>query len=964
VTEQRPTADSQPGSGCPARDELERWLAGQLDAEQHRTIDDHFSGCSACQALAESITEEIGELPSALQSAHEPDEFDEEDACRSAVARASGLVSATSVGSIRPDRDDSTSSAFSPGQTVGSYELLERVGAGGMGIVYRARHTRLEKTVALKLLTPRSAVSAESIVRFDREMQAAGRLAHPNVVTAFDAGEADGIQFLAMEYVDGNDLSRIVGRNGTLPAADACEAIRQAALGLQHVADRGLIHRDLKPSNLLLGRDGVVRILDLGLVAPGQRPVTDEITSTGQVVGTVDYMAPEQASDTRSVDIRADIYSLGATLFRLLTGQSPLAAPGRDTMVSRLAALLNEPPPRLSECRPDLPDALTEIVDQMLSRNPDDRFATPVQVAEALTPFAADADLTTIANRSPVEASDGFSNEAARLQVAVPGSFDGAATVVLPDDSSAQAQPRRRSRLLVTGGILALLAIAAVWRLAGPQQQRLNSGLSSEGSATADTSLTQQPENASIAAEKPGNDLPPESPRQLASLPDTDAGDAPVSEPVPAFADASDQDHQFQIEYDVARRLIERGASIGLRFVNPLDAVEVSMVEELAKWKAEPFYVHSVAGGDRQQLDDTDLEQVGRLKRVSVMGLYGCRNVTNAGVGHLSELPIGHLVLSGTQVTNDCLPAIAQMRNLYYLRLSETAVTPARLERLAPLRSLRILRVNELPEPDQELEQLRTVFPHCQMVAWDIEYPPLVPEEPGLRLYYDTAGVVLPDSLRVHLPLTVEFWLTPHGRYYEPVDSLISSVGAVALVQTARRFEIKVASGLGQSIETSSGDADTDTGAAAPSAKSSPKGGVTQETDTIPSRATPGQRTHLAVTLTESTASLFVDGTLVEAVALNGQSIENSLIRFGRPGNHYDLISEQTKAFRGVIDEARISAGTRYRASFAPEASLPPDETTLAAYSFDEGAGEVVADSSGNGHHGQLQATGWFVSGQ
>ena len=196
-----------------------------------------------------------------------------------------------------------------------------------MGTVYKALHTKLDRAVALKVLARGRVEDGRAIARFEREMKAIGRLDHPQIVRADDAREIDGHPVLIMEYVEGLDLARLVNRVGRLRVAAACELARQAAVGLQYVHEHGLVHRDIKPSNLMLTPRGEVKILDLGLARlHRQRGGSDEMTGTGLTMGTADYMAPEQASDSHSVDIRADIYSLGCTLFKLLSGRRPSRA--------------------------------------------------------------------------------------------------------------------------------------------------------------------------------------------------------------------------------------------------------------------------------------------------------------------------------------------------------------------------------------------------------------------------------------------------------------------------------------------------------------------------------------------------------------------------------------------------------------------------------------------------------------
>lgn len=335
--------------------------------------------------------------------------------------------------------------------TLGSYRLLRLLGEGGMGKVYLARHLKLDKLVALKVL-PESRLNQPGLVqRFEREMKAVGRLDHPHIVRALDAGEALGSHYLVMEYVDGIDLSQVVQRLGPLALADACELIRQAAVGLQEAADAQMVHRDLKPSNLMLVRPAsrraapLVKILDLGLALlaePGESSARD-ITETGQVMGTVDYMAPEQGNDSHQVDIRADIYSLGATLCKLLTGRAPFEDPRFDSLMKKLTALAIEPIPDLAQRRPELPPELIQIVERMLARRPDDRFTAPMDVATALEPFCAAANLRVVLKQALGEplTDDDRSPPTARINPANPSAVTDRVGLMASGLSSAVTQP-------------------------------------------------------------------------------------------------------------------------------------------------------------------------------------------------------------------------------------------------------------------------------------------------------------------------------------------------------------------------------------------------------------------------------------------------------------------------------------------------------------------------------------------
>jgi eukaryotic-like serine/threonine-protein kinase len=288
--------------------------------------------------------------------------------------------------------------AVTPGsRQLGQYLLLAKLGQGGMGTVYKAMHSRLKRPVAIKLLSAARLNNDEAVARFHREMEAIGRLDHPNIVRATDAGEADGEHFLVMDFVEGVDLNKLVHFRGPLPVAEACELARQAALGLQYIHDHALVHRDVKPSNLLLTPQGQVKVLDLGLARlRGDSLLNGELTGSGQVVGTPDYMAPEQALNSRDVDIRADIYSLGCTLYKLLAGKPPFGGPECDSFGKKLLAHAQTPAPPLTTFRSDVPAGLTGVLACMLAKAPSDRFGVPAQVADALAPFTSGSDLSAL----------------------------------------------------------------------------------------------------------------------------------------------------------------------------------------------------------------------------------------------------------------------------------------------------------------------------------------------------------------------------------------------------------------------------------------------------------------------------------------------------------------------------------------------------------------------------------------
>lgn len=281
-----------------------------------------------------------------------------------------------------------------PPFTLGNYEVLERLGMGGIGVVYKARHSQLKKLVAIKLLRPERPPDAKTAARFRREIQAIGQLDHPHIVRATDAGEFQGTHFLVMELLDGQNLHDLVRSRGPLPVHEACQWIRQAAFGLQYAHEMGLIHRDIKPSNLMLTSHGILKILDLGLalLCPTLDSVealtrAEDATASGVILGTIDYIAPEQLNKRQPIDGRADLYSLGCTLFFLLTGRAPFHDEDSN-LLQRLMAHGSQPVPRLSQLRPDFPVALDQVLARLMAKAPQDRFSSASEVAKALESLA------------------------------------------------------------------------------------------------------------------------------------------------------------------------------------------------------------------------------------------------------------------------------------------------------------------------------------------------------------------------------------------------------------------------------------------------------------------------------------------------------------------------------------------------------------------------------------------------
>lgn len=368
---------------------------------------------------------------------------------------------------------------------LGNYRVLERLGEGGMGTVYKAQHRLICRIVALKVLRKDRLAKAAALKRFEREIKASAQLAHPNIVTAYDAGQVGDTHFFTMEYVQGTDLGKLCKEQGPLPVADCCDYIRQAALGLQHAFERGMVHRDIKPSNLLLSTsDSVVKILDLGLarIAEGDDPdTTNNLTQAGKVVGTIDYLAPEQAINSHRVDIRADLYSLGCTFYELLSGRVPFR---RGSPMEKLARHRWEEPRALEKLRPEIPAPVVAVIRRLMAKKPEDRFQTPADLASTLEqlggsgshsgvsgPFAAAAAPAALLAPAdvPVAIPVAVLDKSSSGRIPIAKAIAAAIPAASPAETHAASRPapsvasrgagRRRLLLLAIVGVAMLLGI-------------------------------------------------------------------------------------------------------------------------------------------------------------------------------------------------------------------------------------------------------------------------------------------------------------------------------------------------------------------------------------------------------------------------------------------------------------------------------------------------------------------------
>jgi serine/threonine protein kinase len=632
------------------------------------------------------------ELETFLTELRDPppiDDFFDESDCRRAIELVERLAETRTLADEQPDLD-----------RIGPYQVVTRLAHGGMGTVYKAVHTKLKRVVAIKVLPTSRTQDAAAVARFEREMEVIGKLNHRHIVAAVDAGEADGMHYLVMEYVDGIDLSTLVRRVGPLAPADACEISRQAALGLKEAHAHGIVHRDIKPSNLILADAGpsnaepIVKILDFGLARRGPLATTDdELTVTGQIMGTLKYMAPEQCSRSHDVDIRADIYSLGATLYRMLSGEPPFSTDQFDSPLALVAALASVEPVSLSTRRSDLPPQVVEVVERMMAKNPSKRFLAPDDVVAALTPLSQAADLTELLKRA----------RTGELAVASDISLPQVRTVA---SAPAPAQQNSSTTALPRLGLPHVLVfIAAIVATAIATYVLVNS------LGMRDSSLPQT------------QDADTEQPTPTTSAIERTAG-APLASSDP-----------FQRARDVAEWLVSERANLGLGAEGP-GLVELKPGDELPK---QGFHLHTASLAGNKNITDEDLARFGSLPFFVTLVLNET-NIGDEGLRRLGELPLlQYLYLSQTKITDAGLAELKRFPQLKMLHLFNTAVTDAGLQhlvanqnlaelylvrcrigddglkQLARLKNLKSVQLQETAVTAQGIAALRTALPECQV---------------------------------------------------------------------------------------------------------------------------------------------------------------------------------------------------------------------------------------------------------
>jgi len=400
----------------PDADQLNAFALGKLELAEVDAVESHLASCDTCCDALKQMQEDtfVGLVRQSKEASQASNA-----AAAGEVTLAAAHPSGAAQSSVSAAAANADGSQDIPAELANHtrYRIVGLLGKGGMGEVYKAEHRLMERMVALKVINPKFVGSKQAVERFRREVQAAARLDHAPIVRAHDAEQAGNLHFLVMEYIEGTDLGQALER-GPLPVAEACEYIRQAALGLEHAHERGMVHRDIKPQNLILTRlqdspsHATIKILDFGIASLSENAAptinVDEpstldsqkpgLTQAGSLMGTPDYMAPEQGRDASAADNRSDIYSLGCTLYALLTGQVPF--PG-GTADEKILAHVTRPARPLKDFRGDVPAALAKVLEKMMAKDPADRYQTPAAVARALAPYCRASCLSKFRDRLP-----------------------------------------------------------------------------------------------------------------------------------------------------------------------------------------------------------------------------------------------------------------------------------------------------------------------------------------------------------------------------------------------------------------------------------------------------------------------------------------------------------------------------------------------------------------------------------
>lgn len=568
---------------------------------------------------------------------------------------------------------------------LGKYKLLDVLGAGGMGAVFKAESSTLRRPVALKVLAASLNESTVARARFEREIRASAQVNHPNIVRAIDADRCGNRVFLVMEYFSGPDLKALLKQHARLPIDFSCECIRQAALGLQHAHDQGLVHRDIKPSNLLVTKqpetgEPLVKVLDLGLARISHDSSSSgDMTRVGQIMGSPDYMSPEQAMDSKSADHRSDIYGLGVTLFHLIAGELPYDG---DNVMEKLLSRINVDAPPLSRYCPEAPPILVHIVSRMLHRDPTQRFQSAGEVAAILGTFVSDPRALEglVAPQTPSMELPTINTAGDQTLQQIDAMLDSRA-----HSTPISHRPRRRGNggllpIAVSIGTAALLIGGFLIAGRGTQhdppekaegQTSTRAAESSRRDAAGPPARLDSPDDVvtrwALAMNRPIMILDDQNERTIRSIADLPTSDYQLLE----------VDLSGLRELD-SQRIKQLASLTGLRRLNLSGAdLNDDSFERFASMRS--LAVLDVSG---TPLTARSIEALARMPELQSLSLRYLP-VSDSGISTLSRLKqLSRLDLKGTAITDRSLQLLGEMSSLKKLSVQHTAVTVDGLRQL------------------------------------------------------------------------------------------------------------------------------------------------------------------------------------------------------------------------------------------------------------------------------------------
>ena len=754
-----------------------------------------------------------------------------------------------------------------------------------MGQVYKARHKRMKREVALKVLAPQFVKDAAALRRFHREVEAAARLNHQNIVTAYDADEVRGTHYLVMEYVRGRDLSEIVKAHGPLSVGQAVNCVLQAARGLAYAHGQGVIHRDIKPSNLLLDNDGTIKILDMGL-ARIDATVTDEaagatLTGSGVLMGTVNYMSPEQAMDSKTADHRSDIYSLGCTLYRLL---SETAMYADDTMMKRIMAHQTAPIPKLPVDDP----ALQQLFERMVAKQADDRIQPTDELVAALeawlNEFGGETSLAGLSKTKPSKHKS--SGESTHI------------------------------------GSGASAFMSGISELPGQEQ------------TSQETTTSASAFEATVIPDRAERDVVPEQTDKSKAATEPSGPDAPATDDLgPTVIESSpvaikvDESETYRPRTSRSRqsrsnqgppwwknRLVQLGGLggfallLGIIFLLRIGKYDVQITLD------DPTITLSVDG---EVLNITDGKNIYKLSA----GPHKLQLVKDGFKTQVEEFT----------VTKDCKTAVTVAIVNGKLDALQKGEKPQ--DRMPPQPVANSASANN-GQPSGVTEPPSSVTPSPSASSKRTSL------ETALRFSKRSDEVTVPTLFDDTDALTIEVWLRLDDKTRQS-HSFIAGFGVSSGIHTKAPFDFPM--GNHDAVKVSS---------------ESLKNGATSQ---VGNRLGSEQPVHVAGVRDpeKGETRLYFDGVLM--ITKKGEFHRGDGVLEICSADYQWVPSDGNDifAFNGWLDEIRISKSVRYQQDFKPQRRFEKDNETTALYHFDEGTGDVLKDSSGNGHDGKIVGAKW-----